>query len=207
MRALRRRLKSLRPSAIVTRQRLADGFSDDVIHAVASAEVQPAPKIAVLLDAGATAAHEARQLALGADSTHRDPVRADVLLAHLAKYRLHARPRGAKKRPPAPPEPGHFAGATMHWADRRLTHVGRSVTLTPREVQLVELLVESRGAVLTNEALYDEVLDLRFDGDTRTLRVFLTRFAAKVATIGLSLREWLRSVPKTGYRYRAPNAL
>jgi DNA-binding response OmpR family regulator len=205
LRTLRRRLKSLRPAAVVTRHRLADGFSDDVFPALAAAALAPAPRILVLLGATATAAHEARQIALGADHTLRDPVRPDVLLAHLAKSRRAAqRPRlRAPVRRPAPRERSPFAGATIDWADRRLLHAGQSVALTPREAQLVELLCESHGRLVTYETLYAEILDRRFTGDTGNLRALLAQLIRRGAAIGLALRDRVEVIPKAGYRLRA----
>ena len=205
LRTLRKNLKSIRPTVVVTRHKLSDGYSDDVLFALTSSALLPLTKVVVLLSAGIGAAHEARQVALGADCVHRDPVRIDVLVEYLAKYRREAldsadRPKRALTR-----EPSEFAGATIDWNERRLLHAGKSAVLTPREIQLVELLIESEGAILTYDTLYHEILGRRFDGDTGNIRVLLTRLTGKAASVGISLREWIEVLLKSGYRYRKIN--
>ncbi len=205
LRTFRKNLKTIRPAVVVTRHKLGDGYSDDVLFALASSGLLPSTKVVVLLSAGTGATHEARQVTLGADSVHRDPVRVDVLVEYLAKYRRQAlnpevRPQRALAR-----EPSEFAGATIDWNERRLVHAGKSIVLTPREIQLVELLIESQDAILTYETLYHEVLGRRFDGDTGNIRVLLTRVVGKAAAVGIRLRDWVEVILKSGYRYRKSN--
>lgn len=202
LRTLRKNLKSIRPTVVVTRHKLGDGYSDDVLFALTSSALLPTTKVVVLISAGIGATHEARQVALGADCVHRDPVRIDVLMEYLAKYRREAMDSADRPKRSVAREPSAFAGATIDWAERRLLHAGKSAVLTPREIQLVELLIESEGAILTYDTLYLEILGRRFDGDTGNIRVLLTRLAGKAASVGISLREWIEVLLKSGYRYQ-----
>src|SRR5262245_28371741 len=103
-RAACRTFVQLPPRVIVTRQKLADGYSDDVLKALTSLRRAPVARSIVLLGAAASSDVAARQLALGADSVHRDPVRADVLLAYIAKYR-ELGPGGTRTSPASRPRP------------------------------------------------------------------------------------------------------
>jgi DNA-binding winged helix-turn-helix (wHTH) protein len=201
--ALRRSLRRIRPKIIVTRHRLSDGYSDDVFAAVAAAGLRPSLKIFVLLGAGAPPALEARQIALGADWVQRDPVRADVLLEFLARY------LASGLKAPAPEKRSRrkvlalrFAGAIVDPVERTLLHEEKRIALTPREVQLVELLCESAGDVVSYDTLYNEILGRRFSGESANMRVLLNKLTASFRAAGLSLRTEIDVIPKMGYRYR-----
>ncbi len=198
-------MRDVQPRVIVVRRALVDGYSDDVIALAAAAAGTAAPRIVVLLPRTEPAAQEARQIALGAESVHRDPVRADVLAAYLARYRAAA--VGAR-RPLAltvSRNPFRFAGATVDPVDRHLTRGTRSAALTPREVALAELLAESRGRLVSYPTRYGEILERRFAGDTSNLRVLLAKLGASFRAVGLELRRHVEVVPKLGYRYTAPH--
>ncbi len=203
VRAFGRLMRRSRLKVVLTRHKLGDGYSDDVIAALMAAGSLPGTKIIVLVGAGTPSAVEARQIALGADCVLRDPVRTEVLLEYLAKYTQAA--RAERDDAPRPPTrtPG-FAGADLHPADRILRQGKQQAPLTPREVELVELLLAANGEVVTYETLYSEILGRRFRGDTSNMRVLLGKLTASSSAVGICLREWVEVIPKLGYRYRGP---
>jgi len=190
-------LRRVIPNVILLRYQLQDGFSDDVINAIS--DLRRPPKIIVLLPAGAASSIEARQLALGADCVLRDPVRAEVLLAYLEKY--------LRVTPTVQPSPAadviRFSDATLHPLTRMLQFRDRRVVLTPREARLVELLVGSKGEVVSYETLYKEILGHRFRGDTSNMRVLLSKLAVSTRKVGIDLRTLVSVIPKSGYLCRA----
>jgi DNA-binding response OmpR family regulator len=199
--AARRLIARHHPRAIVMRHVLSDGFSDQLLAAVAMAGAAVPARI-VLCAAGTTAATEARQVNLGADSVLRDPVRTEVLLAYLARY------LSASRHSPNDSAAAHstvlpFAGAALHLTDRTLHHDCAKVVLTPREVELIELLVRCDGEVVTYEMLYSQIFDRRFRGDTSNLRVLLGKLAASLRPLDLAVRDWVEVIRKSGYRYRS----
>jgi DNA-binding response OmpR family regulator len=182
------------------RYQLDDGFSDDIIRTLPEANIGARAKIIVLLPAGTPSSIEARQIALGADCVQRDPIRSEVLLAYIDKYiRLSSSRRGA-----AQAKPILFSGAALNRSDRSLRHGGRTVRLTPREVNLIELLSTSVNEVVTYELLYNEILGRRFRGDTSNMRVLLAKLSTSIRKIGVTLRHCVDVIPKTGYRYHLP---
>lgn len=203
VRAVVKLLRQARPKVVLTRHKLGDGYSDDVIAWLASAGRLAATKVIVLIGAGAPSSLEARQVALGADLVQRDPVRTEVLVEYLAKYRGSSR-RTAGTKPRAVSESYRFAGAIVHPAERKLQYENGMVRLAPRETDLVELLVQSGGNVVTYDTLYGEILGRRFHGDTSNMRVLLRKLDASYRSVGLVLRTWIEVIPKTGYRYRPP---
>ncbi|MSU60247.1 MAG: hypothetical protein EXS35_19105 [Pedosphaera sp.] len=202
VRALVRLLRRSAPKVALVRHKLRDGYSDNAIAALATAGALPATRIIVLIGAGTASSAEARQLALGADCVLRDPVRIDVLSEYLAKYCRPPRPSRADARKHVATTLS-FAGASLHPAERLLRQGDQTASLTPREVELVELLAGSSDEVVTYETLYSEILGRRFRGDTSNMRVLLGKLGASSAVLGIAVRQWVEVIPKLGYRYRA----
>lgn len=201
--AARRMLARSQPRVVIMRHLLNDGYSDQLLAELSSPGAIPAPRTIVLCAAGTSPTTEARQLQVGADCVLRDPVRVEVLVAYVAKYSAD----------PTPPMTGRvaahgptlsFAGATLHLTDRTLRLQHSQVALTPREVELLELLVRCAGQVVTYEMLYSEILGRRFRGDTSNLRVLLGKLAASARPLGIKVRDWVEVIPKGGYRYHEP---
>ena len=208
VRAFVRLVRRTPPKVVLVRQKLADGYSDDIIATLQAAELLPATKVIVLMSAAATPVAESRQVALGADCVLRDPVRGDVLIAYLAKFSAAAdRVSDVGRRRPTSTLP--FAGAIVLPVERQIRHGHQVAVVTPREIQLIEVLAHAKDTVVSYDTLYSEVLQRRFGGDTSNMRVLLGKLAASAGHIGIPLRRWIEVIPKTGYRYRSaggPNA-
>jgi DNA-binding response OmpR family regulator len=189
----RRRIPRLRPRVAVIRRTLRDGLAEEVLAALAD----PGCRRLVLVPAGTSGAVEARLVALGADCVLREPLRIEVLLAYLERFRGEpgraARPGGARLA---------FAGGRLDPADRTLRRGARRTTLAPREAQLAELLARSPAEVVAYEVLYAEILGRPFRGDTGNLRVLLGKLRAAAARAGVDARAWIEVIPKSGYRLR-----
>jgi DNA-binding response OmpR family regulator len=201
VRNFHRSLYGLAPRVVVTRHKLADGYSDDVLSALQAIPLT-ASKIVVLASAGIAATEEARQLALGADCVLRDPVRVEVLMEYISKFTASSGP--ARSIRPPRLRPLSIAGAVLDLVHQRLQRGRRGAQLTPREVTLARLLIASRGDLITYEELYAEVLGRRFRGDTSNMRVLLGKLCVSARSIGIPLRDWIQVLPKTGYRYASP---
>lgn len=185
---------------VVTRHRLGDGFADDILAAIRAKGEAPATRTIVLLDADTPTALEVRQLALGADCVLRYPVRSDVLVAYIAKYYSQApnRPISTIQSESASVT---FCGAVLAPLERTLKLSDECVSLTPREVTLIELLVQTPGKLVSYERLYSEVLERKFRGDTSNMRVLLGKLGNSCLALGIQLRRYVKVVPKSGYRY------
>ena len=202
LRAFKRALGVAAPRIVLCRHRLVDGYSDDLLQA--TREAAAGARVVVLLQAGASAAVEARQLALGADYIFRDPVRTEVLLAYLRRaLRTSRAPAGgARRRQPTL----KFGAARIDPVARTVRHDGRTQALTPRELQLLKVLLGAGSEVITYAELYQEILGRPFRGDTSNLRVLLGKLDASFRAVGINLRHHVEVIPKTGYRYRARRA-
>jgi DNA-binding response OmpR family regulator len=202
IREAKQAFRSIRPKVIVARHQLIDGYSDDVLKELDRTGLRPAVKVIVLMEPVAYCRHAARQVALGADSVQQDPIRSDVLLEYLVRYRAAAQSAVRLAMRPAIGQPFDLAGAKIQPLDRLLLRGRRRARLTPREVQLAECLADSPNSVVGYTQLYGDLLGSSFRGDTSTIRVLLGKLAASYAAVGLKLRDFIEVIPKTGYRYR-----
>lgn len=75
---------------------------------------------------------------------------------------------------------------------------GETVALTNKEYQLLLLLVENAGNVLTREVLMDRIWDLGAEPENRTLDVHIRKVRAKLGEAGAAI-ETVRGV---GYRFK-----
>ncbi len=201
VRSARRTLLRVQPRVVVVRHQLNDGYSDDVIGLLRASDTRTPARVIVLAAAGLTAPVEARQIVLGADVVHRDPIRIEVVLAQIDRYRAVGHSQLSRRRN-GPAKSLVFAGARIDPLKRTLRHGRRVVELTPREVELVRVLNDSDGQVATYELLYSEILGRPFRGDTSNMRVLLGKLTSSFRAAKLDLRSSVEVIPKSGYRYR-----
>ncbi|HEX2854692.1 MAG TPA: hypothetical protein VHO24_15785 [Opitutaceae bacterium] len=197
-------LRHTRVDVVLTRHRLADGYADDVAAAVLESGSPTPPKIIVLLAPGVLPTIEARLVRLGSDCVLHDPVRVEVLLEYLARYRRAPSRARATTRPAREQKILHFAGGRVLLVDRQWQNGKRITRLTPREISLIETLLQSEGTAVTYHNLFSDILSRRFRGDTANLRVLLGLLDTSARKIGIDLRSWVEVIPKLGYRYRRP---
>jgi DNA-binding response OmpR family regulator len=204
--AFRKLLRHTRIDIVLTRHRLSDGYADDVIAALLEANVLKTTKIVVLFASGVVPSVEARLVRLGTDCILHDPVRVEVLIEYLAKYRRAPADTRTPVRKTNAPQTLEFAGGTVHLVDRQWRCGKRSTKLTPREISLIETLLHSEGNAVTYHNLFSDILGRRFRSDTSNLRVLLGLLDTSARKIGIDLRSWVEVIPKLGYRYRHPPA-
>ena len=80
---------------------------------------------------------------------------------------------------------------------------GEPVSLPLKEFELLELLLEHAGRVLTRETLIDRIWGPHYVGDTKTLDVHIKRLRAKVEDDPSSPTR-ITTIRGLGYRYERP---
>lgn len=91
-------------------------------------------------------------------------------------------------------------GELQVWLDRHLVEVsGTEVVLTQKEFELLSLLLQKRGQVLSRERLIQEVWGYAYAGESRTVDVHVRTLRQKLGTAG-SYIETVR-----GYGYKIPD--
>lgn len=88
-----------------------------------------------------------------------------------------------------------FDDIRIEFDNKRVYKNNKEITLTPREFDLLEVLISNRNLALTREKLLNLVWEYDYEGDTRTVDIHIQRLRQK---LGLSRR--IQTVYKTGYR-------
>jgi two-component system OmpR family response regulator len=86
---------------------------------------------------------------------------------------------------------------------RRVLRAGQPIGLSPREFELLQVLMQEPGRYFARTELYDRVWQQECSYDSRTVEMFITRLRRKIdADFPIPLIHTLRNV---GYTIQAPN--
>jgi DNA-binding response OmpR family regulator len=146
----------------------------------------PSPARILLLTAASTVSDRVDGLNLGAD---------DYLTKPFAFAELVARVRALARRAPAAPPVTVHGDLVFDRARRRVSRAGRPLSLTRKELAVLEELLVADGAVVSAEELLERVWDENADPFTRTVTVTLARLRRK-----LGEPELIETVVGSGYR-------
>jgi DNA-binding response OmpR family regulator len=125
----------------------------------------------LMLTAASTVGDRVDGLNLGAD---------DYLTKPFAFEELVARVRSLARRAPAAAPVTVRGDLVFDRARRRVSRAGRPVSLTRKELGVLEELLVADGAVVSAEALLERVWDENADPFTRTVTVTLARLRRKL---------------------------
>ncbi len=134
-------------------------------------------------------------LELGADDYITKPFSARELIA-----RIRAVLRRANDATLVGDEPSEASGVRVDRARHEVTVDGARVDLPPKEFDLLALLVDNAGRVLTRDQLIDEVWGSNYHGDTKTLDVHVRRLRKRIEEEPQEPRRLL-TVRGVGYRF------
>jgi DNA-binding response OmpR family regulator len=147
----------------------------------------------LLLTAKDAASDVVLGLDCGADDYLTKPFPFDVLLARLRSVSR----RGAIPRPVLL----ELADLRLDPASRRVTRGADTLTLTPREFSLLELLLRNTGRVIGRDTILESVWGYGCDVGENTLEAFVRLLRLKVDTRDPKLIHTVRGI---GYVMREP---
>ncbi len=140
-------------------------------------------------------------LEVGADDYVTKPYRLRELVARM---------RAVLRRAPADALPAERSGEALAVGDvvldpdrHEVTIRGEPVNLPLKEFELLALLLDNAGRVLTRDVLIDRVWGHDYVGDTKTLDVHVKRLRAKVEEDPSSPTRII-TIRGLGYKYDAP---
>lgn len=151
----------------------------------------------IMLTARDTEVDRVVGLELGADDYVTKPFSSRELIARI---RAILRRGGAGVGTEIDDVPVEVAGVRVDRARRELHVDGELVDLPPKEFDLVAVLVEHAGRVLTRRQLIDEVWGADYVGDTKTLDVHVRRLRRKLEE-DPAFPTRIQTVRGVGYRF------
>ncbi len=164
-----------------------DGFSL-VRRLRASGSVTPI----LLLTARDTAEDIVTGLEAGADDYLTKPFSFKVLVARLRAL--------SRRKQVEPSTDLHIADLLLDSAKHEVRRAGVPIPLTPREFELLELLLQNSGRVLTRNRLIEAVWGNDRDVESNTLDVFIRQLRTKLEPPGTS--KLIHTIRGIGYTLR-----
>ncbi len=167
-----------------------DGFSvlGKLREAKSSARV-------LILTARGEVEHRVKGLKAGADDYLAKPFSMEELVARVEAL-------GRRAATPTATDLLDVADLHLDVHQRRVTRAGKTIPLSPREFDLLQVLMQEPGRVFSRTELCERVWQRDHEYDTRTVEIFITRLRKKVdAGFADSLIQTIRSV---GYTIRPP---
>ena len=135
-------------------------------------------------------------LELGADNYLNKPIEPHVLLAHIRALmrRVDARHTAS------PAQRLTFGRLVIDFASRTVTMAGRPVDLSSSEFDLLWLLAQQAGTVLSRDELLQQVRNLEYDGLNRSIDYRVFRLRRKLGAEGIAA-ERIKTVRGAGYLF------
>jgi two-component system KDP operon response regulator KdpE len=180
------------PDALVLDLVLPDGGGVEVCEEVRRWSRLPI----VVLSAVGDEREKVRALDAGADDYVTKPFGTDELLARLRAVLRRSTESGGTPRL-------EIGEIVVDLDDRRVTLGGTDVHLTPIEFDLLRVLAQHRGRLVTHRQLLREVWGPEYGEETHYLRVHVAHIRAKLEP-DPSRPRVLMTEPGVGYRLREP---
>jgi two-component system, OmpR family, response regulator RegX3 len=189
--------RTLRPDLVLLDIGLPDGSGLDVCRELRSSSNVPI----IILSARGEEADRVVGLELGADDYVVKPFSAREVIARIrAVLRRASAPTGAAD---GPIEVGEVR---LDPAKRTASLDGEPLELARKEFDLLALLMQEAGTVVSRERLIDEVWDVNWFGSTKTLDVHVSALRKKLADDAADSR-YIHTVRGVGFRFASPEEL
>jgi two-component system, OmpR family, KDP operon response regulator KdpE len=180
------------PDALIVDLILPDGSGTDLCRQLRRETQAPI----LILSAVGDEQEKIAALDAGADDYVTKPFSGDELLARL---------RAALRRTTPPVDPVIEVGALRVDRDKRAVSVeGKPVQLTPIEYELLRLLAENEGKLLTHPAILRAVWGPAYTEESNYLHVYVSHLRRKIEPDPARPR-YILNQPGVGYRLVSPS--
>jgi two-component system, OmpR family, KDP operon response regulator KdpE len=181
------------PDAVILDLVLPDGRGTDVSRELRTWSAAPVLVLSVVGDE----AEKVAALDAGADDYVEKPFSIDELLARLRALLRRAGPASG---------PVLEIGELVIDLDKRLVTVGgRRIQLTPNEFELLRVLAQNEGKLMTHPAILREVWGPAYGTESHYLHVYVSQLRRKLED-DPSRPRYLLTEPGAGYRLVNPVA-
>jgi DNA-binding response OmpR family regulator len=153
------------------------------------------PARVLILTARGEVEHRVKGLKAGADDYMAKPFSMDELVARIEAL-------GRRGATPTAADLLNVADLHMDVHHRRVSRAGKPVSLSPREFDVLQLLMQEPGRVFSRTELCERVWQRDHEYDTRTVEIFITRLRKKV-DFGFSA-PLIHTIRAVGYTIRLP---
>ncbi len=151
------------------------------------------PARVLILTARGEVEHRVKGLHAGADDYLAKPFSMDELVARIEAL-------GRRGGSATPADLLKVADLQMDVRHRRVTRAGKAIALSPREFDVLQVLMQEPGRPFSRTELCERVWQRDHEYDTRTVEIFITRLRKKIdSTFATPLIHTLRGV---GYAIR-----
>jgi two-component system response regulator RegX3 len=184
----------VKPDLVLLDVMLPDGSGFDVCRELRARSRVPI----IMLTARGEEADRVAGLELGADDYVVKPFSARELVARVRAVLRRAAESGERKIEGAT----EIGDVRIDPGRRSVSFRGEELELSRKEFDLMRLLIENAGSVVTRERLIDEVWDTNWFGSTKTLDVHVSGLRKKLDDDPGSPR-YIHTVRGVGFRFSA----
>jgi two-component system, OmpR family, response regulator RegX3 len=188
----------VKPDLVLLDVMLPDGSGFDVCRELRSRSRVPI----IMLTARGEEADRVAGLELGADDYVVKPFSARELVARVRAV-LRRTAEAGERRPEGVTEVGDVR---LDPARRTVAFRGEELELSRKEFDLLRLLIENAGSVVTRERLIDEVWDTNWFGSTKTLDVHVSGLRKKLGDDSGAPR-YIHTVRGVGFRFASADEI
>ncbi len=149
----------------------------------------------MILTARGQVGDRVKGLKAGADDYLAKPFSMDELIARVEAI-------GRRGATPTAADLLKVADLQMDVQHRHVTRAGKNIALSPREFDVLQVLMEEPGRVFSRTELCERIWHRDHEYDTRTVEIFITRLRKKVDTGPVP--PLIHTLRATGYTIRPP---
>ncbi len=162
-----------------------DGF--EVLARIRAAGL---PVRVLMLTARSEVGDRVAGLKAGADDYLTKPFALEELLARIDA--LGRRNATAEKETAV-----HAGDISMDMSNRRVSRGGRRIELSPREFEVLQVLLQETGRTFTRDEICERIWEREHEYDTRTVEIFIMRLRKKLDRPGED--SVIRTIRNVGY--------